>query len=234
MPTYRSEPERTTVIGVFLLDDHDVVRTGLRALIESTDDLEVVGEAASAFDAMTRIPLAKPDVAVLDVRLPDGSGIEVCRDVRSAWPEIVCIMLTSYADDEALFAAVMAGAAGYLLKQVGSSDLVASIRLAAGGASLLDPVMTERVLERVRQGPKVDAKLAALTPQERRILDLIAQGDTNRQIAEAMFLSEKTVKNYVSNMLGKLGMERRTQAASYAARLEERSSNETRPDATGT
>jgi two-component system, NarL family, response regulator DevR len=222
------------VIGVFLLDDHDVVRTGLRALIESTDDLEVVGEAASVHDAMTRIPLAKPDVAVLDVRLPDGSGIEVCRDVRSAWPEIVCIMLTSYADDDALFAAVMAGAAGYLLKQVGSIDLVESIRLAAGGASLLDPVMTERVLERVRQGPKEDAKLAALTHQERRILDLIAQGDTNRQIAEAMFLSEKTVKNYVSNMLGKLGMERRTQAATYAARLEERSSHEARPDASGT
>jgi two-component system, NarL family, response regulator DevR len=222
------------VIGVFLLDDHDVVRTGLRALIESTDDLEVVGEAASVHDAMTRIPLAKPDVAVLDVRLPDGSGIEVCRDVRSAWPEIVCIMLTSYADDDALFAAVMAGAAGYLLKQVGSIDLVESIRLAAGGASLLDPVMTERVLERVRQGPMEDAKLAALTHQERRILDLIAQGDTNRQIAEAMFLSEKTVKNYVSNMLGKLGMERRTQAATYAARLEERSSHEARPDASGT
>jgi two-component system, NarL family, response regulator DevR len=233
-PMCTSEPGRTAVIGVFLLDDHDVVRTGLRALIDSTDDLEVVGEAASVHDAMARIPLAKPDVAVLDVRLPDGSGIEVCRDVRSAWPEIVCIMLTSYADDEALFAAVMAGAAGYLLKQVGSIDLVESIRLAASGASLLDPVMTERVLERVRQGPKEDAKLAALTPQERRILDLIAQGDTNRQIAEAMFLSEKTVKNYVSNMLGKLGMERRTQAATYAARLEERSSHEARPDASGT
>jgi len=222
------------VLGVFLLDDHDVVRAGLTALIESTDDLEVVGEAATVHDAMARIPLAKPDVAVLDVRLPDGSGIEVCRDIRSAWPEVVCIMLTSYSDDEALFAAVMAGAAGYLLKQVGSIDLVDAIRRAASGASLLDPVMTERVLERVRQGPKEDAKLAALTPQERRILDLIAQGDTNRQIAEAMFLSEKTVKNYVSNMLGKLGMERRTQAASYAARLEERSSHEMRPDATGT
>ena len=183
---------------------------------------------------MVRIPLAKPDVAVLDVRLPDGSGIEVCRDVRSAWPEIMCIMLTSYADDEALFAAVMAGAAGYLLKQVGSMDLVAAIRKAATGASLLDPVMTERVLERVRQGPKEDAKLAALTPQERRILDLIAQGKTNRQIAEEMFLSEKTVKNYVSNMLGKLGMQRRTQAATYAARLEERSSHETRSDSSGT
>ena len=222
------------MLGVFLLDDHDVVRAGLRALIESTDDLEVVGEAATVHDAMARIPLAKPDVAVLDVRLPDGSGIEVCRDIRSAWPEVVCIMLTSYPDDEALFAAVMAGAAGYLLKQVGSIDLVDAIRRAASGASLLDPVMTERVLERVRQGPKEDSKLAALTPQERRILDLIAQGDTNRQIAEAMFLSEKTVKNYVSNMLGKLGMERRTQAASYAARLEERSSHEMRPDATGT
>lgn len=222
------------MLGVFLLDDHEVVRAGLRALIETTDDLEVVGEAATVRDAMTRIPLCKPDVAVLDVRLPDGSGIEVCRDVRSAWPEIVCIMLTSYPDDEALFAAVMAGAAGYLLKQVGSIDLVDAIRRAASGASLLDPVMTERVLERVRQGPHEDPKLAALTPQERRILDLIAQGHTNRQIAEAMFLSEKTVKNYVSNMLGKLGMERRTQAATYAARLEERSSHDTRPDATGT
>ncbi len=222
------------MLGVFLLDDHEVVRAGLRALIEATDDLEVVGEAASVAEAMARIPLASPDVAVLDVRLPDGSGIEVCRDIRSAMPAIVCIMLTSYADDDALFAAVMAGAAGYLLKQVGGMDLVGSIRRAASGASLLDPVMTERVLERVREGPKEDARLAALTPQERRILTFIAQGDTNRQIAESMYLSEKTVKNYVSNLLGKLGMERRTQAASYAARLEERSSRDAESDATGT
>jgi DNA-binding NarL/FixJ family response regulator len=222
------------VLGVFLLDDHEVVRAGLRALIESADDLEVVGEASCAAEAMVRIPLAKPDVAVLDVRLPDGSGIEVCRDIRAERPDIVCIMLTSYADDEALFAAVMAGAAGYLLKQVGGMDLVNAIRRAASGASLLDPIVTERVLERVRQGPREDPKLSALSPQERRILDLIAQGDTNRQIAEALFLSEKTVKNYVSNLLGKLGMERRTQAGTYAARLEERSSHASRPDASGT
>ena len=221
-------------LGVFLLDDHEVVRTGLRALIESAEDLAVVGEAATIAEALARIPPTHPQVAILDVRLPDGSGIEVCREIRSNWPEIACVMLTSYADDEALFAAMMAGAAGYVLKQVGTADLLDAVRRAAAGQSLLDPALTQRVLQRLREGPKEDAKMASLTPQERRILDLIAEGETNRQIAEAMFLAEKTVKNYVSNLLAKLGMERRTQAATYAARLEERSAQADRTDASGT
>lgn len=221
-------------IGVFLLDDHEVVRKGLRALLEACDDIEVVGEADTVADAVTRIQEAQPDVAILDVRLPDGSGVEVCREVRSMSPEIACVMLTSYADDEALIASIMAGASGYVLKQVGSLDLLDTIRRAGAGQSLLDPALTERVLERLREGPGVDPRLASLTPQERKILDLIAEGCTNRQIAETMFLAEKTVKNYVSNLLAKLGMERRTQAATFAARLNERSAQDARSDATGT
>jgi len=221
-------------VAVFLLDDHEVVRTGLRSLLESTDDLVVVGEAGTVADALIRIPLTRPDVAILDVRLPDGSGVEVCREIRSHSPQIACVMLTSYADDEALFAAVMAGAAGYVLKQVGSGDLLDDIRRAAAGQSLLDPDLTERVLERLRAGPNEDPRLLKLTVQERRVLELIAEGKSNRQIAEALFLAEKTVKNYVSNVLSKLGMERRTQAATYAARLDERSSRQARTDSTGT
>ena len=222
------------VIGVFLLDDHEVVRTGLRALLEACDDIDVVGEADTVAEALIRIPEVQPDVAILDVRLPDGSGVEVCRDVRSASPDIACVMLTSYADDEALIASILAGAAGYVLKQVGSLDLLDTIRRAGSGESLLDPALTDRVLERLREGPKTDPRLASLTPQERKILDLIAEGYTNRQIAENMFLAEKTVKNYVSNLLAKLGMERRTQAATFAARLNERSTQDARSDATGT
>ncbi len=221
-------------LGVFLLDDHEVVRRGLRALLESSDDVRVVGEAGTVEEALARIPPTKPDVAILDVRLPDGSGIEVCREVRSTHPEIACLMLTSYADDEALMASVMAGAAGYVLKQVGSIDLVDAIRRAGDGQSLVDPALTERVLARVRGGPGADPRLASLTPQERRILDLIADGCTNRQIAGTMFLAEKTVKNYVSNLLAKLGMERRTQAATFAARLDERMAHDARSDAAGT
>ncbi len=182
-------------IRVFLLDDHEVVRTGLRSLLESEDDIEVVGEAGTAAEAMARIPPTAPDVAILDVRLPDGSGVEVCRDIRARLPEIVCVMLTSYADDEALFAAIMAGAAGYVLKQVGSADLVTTVRRASAGESLLDPALSARVLERLQAGPQEDPRLASLTAQERRILDLIAEGHTNRQIADTMFLAEKTVKN---------------------------------------
>jgi len=222
------------VIGVFLLDDHEVVRTGLRALLEACDDIDVVGEADTVAEALIRIPEVQPDVAILDVRLPDGSGVEVCRDVRSTSPDIACVMLTSYADDEALIASILAGAAGYVLKQVGSLDLLDTIRRAGSGESLLDPALTDRVLERLREGPKTDPRLASLTPQERKILDLIAEGYTNRQIAENMFLAEKTVKNYVSNLLAKLGMERRTQAATFAARLNERSTQDARSDATGT
>jgi len=221
----RSEHNARVITRVFLLDDHEVVRRGLRELLESEDDLEVVGEAGTAEEARGRIPATSPDVAVLDVRLPDGDGVEVCRDVRSKHPEIHCIMLTSFADDEAVYAAIMAGAAGYLLKQVRGTDLVDAIRRVGRGESLLDPAVTARVLERIRRGPD-EGELASLTDQERRILDLIAEGLTNRQIGERMYLAEKTVKNYVSNMLAKLGMSRRTEAAVYAARLAERRSRD--------
>ena len=208
-------------IRVFLLDDHEVVRRGLRELLESEDDIEVVGEAGTAEEAVNRIPPTRPDVAVLDVRLPDGNGVEVCREIRSTHPEIQCLILTSFADDEALFQSIMAGAAGYVLKQIKGTDLVDAVRRVSEGQSLLDPAVTARVLERLRTPPETDERLARLTEQERRILDLIADGLTNRQIAERVHLAEKTVKNYVSNLLTKLGMERRTQAAVYAAGLRE-------------
>jgi two-component system, NarL family, response regulator DevR len=209
------------VTRVFLLDDHEVVRRGLRELLESEPDLQVVGEAGTADEGYGRIPPTRPDVAVLDVRLPDGDGVEVCREIRSRHPEIRCLMLTSFADDEALFSAIMAGASGYLLKQVKGNDLVDAIRKVGRGESLLDPSMITRVLERLRAPSETD-ELAALTDQERRVLDLVAEGLTNRQIGERMFLAEKTVKNYVSNLLAKLGMSRRSEAAAYAARLDER------------
>ena len=215
-------PDRASPgIRVFLLDDHEIVREGLRALLESHADFEVVGEASTAAEALARIPPLRPDVAVLDVRLPDGDGVQVCRDVRAADPEIRCLMLTSFADDEALFDASVAGASGYVLKQIKGTDIVDAIRRVAAGESLLDPDATQRVLERIRNPPAPDERLAALTPQETRILELITDGLTNRQIAEAMFLAEKTVKNYVSNLLSKLGMERRTQAAVYGARIQQ-------------
>ncbi len=209
-------------IRVFLLDDHEVVRRGVRELLEAEPDIEVVGEAGTAADAVARIPASNPDVAVLDVRLPDGSGVEVCRDVRSERPELACLMLTSYSDDEALFESIVAGASGYVLKEVRGGELVSSIRRVAAGETLLDPAVTTRVLERLRRGPEEDERLKVLTDQERRILGHLADGLTNRQIAEQMFLAEKTVKNYVSNLLAKLGMSRRTEAAVYAARLAER------------
>jgi DNA-binding NarL/FixJ family response regulator len=204
---------------VFLLDDHELVRRGLRDLLEDAG-FEVVGEAGTVQQAMARIPALRPDVCVLDARLPDGSGIDVCRDVRSIDPTIRALILTSYDDDEALFAAIMAGAAGYVLKQVGSNDLVDAIRHVAAGRSLLDPIVTTRVLERMRTATSGEPdELASLTDQERKILALIAEGLTNRQIAERMFLAEKTVKNYVSSVLAKLGLERRTQAAVLASKL---------------
>ena len=209
-------------IRVFLLDDHEVVRRGVRDLIETEDDIEVVGEAATAAEAVGRILATHPDVAMLDVQLGDGSGVEVCRDVRSAEPGIACVMLTSFSDDEALFQAIMAGASGFVLKQIRGTDLVDAIRRVAAGESLLDPRVTAKVLERIRQGPLQDNRLKDLTPQEARILDLLAEGKTNRQIADEMFLAEKTIKNYVSNLLAKMGMSRRTEAAVYAARLLER------------
>ena len=209
-------------IRVFLLDDHEVVRRGLRELLEDAGDLEVVGEASTAAEALQRIPATRPDVAVLDVRLPDGDGVEVCREIRSSMDDVACLMLTSYTDDEALFEAIMAGAAGYVLKQIRGNELVEAIRTVASGQSLLDPVATARVLERLREGEVTDEKVASLTDQERKLLDLLAEGLTNREIAARMFLAEKTVKNYVSNLLTKMGMARRTEAAVYAARLEER------------
>jgi len=208
-----------TPIRVFLLDDHEVVRRGLHELLTLEDDIEVVGEGSSAHDALVRIPAVRPDVAVLDVRLPDGSGVEVCREIRSSLPDTHCLMLTSYADDEALFDAIMAGASGYVLKDIRGNDLVTAVREVAAGKSLLDPQATARVLERLRHGQQKDARLEALTEQERRILDYIGDGLTNRQIGEQMHLAEKTVKNYVSSLLAKLGMERRTQAAAFVARL---------------
>jgi DNA-binding NarL/FixJ family response regulator len=202
---------------VFLLDDHEIVRRGIRELISMEKDLEVVGEASNAAQALARIPLTKPDVAVLDVRLPDGDGIEVCREIRSTTPEIACLMLTSFADDEALLGAVLAGACGYVLKQIRGSDLVGSIRRASLGESLLDPLLIAQV--RARLGRDIeDERLGRLSPQERRILNLIAEGKTNREIANALYLAEKTVKNYVSNLLVKLGMKRRTEAAVFAVR----------------
>jgi two-component system, NarL family, response regulator DevR len=209
------------MVRVFLLDDHDIVRRGLGHLFETQADIAVVGEGGSAEEALSRIPPTRPDVALLDVRLPDGDGVEVCREIRSRYPEIRCLMLTSFADDEALFDAIMAGASGYLLKQVKSDEIVEAVRLVAKGESLLDPAVTGSVLERLRKGPEEDERLAKLTSQERNILELIADGLTNRQISEQIHLAEKTVKNYVSNLLTKLGMERRTQAAVYAARLAE-------------
>jgi DNA-binding NarL/FixJ family response regulator len=208
-------------ISVFLLDDHEIVRRGISQLLESADDIAIVGEAATAAQALARVPALRPDVAILDVRLPDGDGVTVCRDIRAAvTPPPACLMLTSYSDDEALFGAIMAGAAGYLLKQVTGVDLVGAVRAVAAGGSLLDPKATAAVLERLRKGDEpADPRYASLSPQERRILRLIADGLTNRQIGAELFLAEKTVKNYVSSLLHKLGFTRRTEAAVYAAGL---------------
>jgi DNA-binding NarL/FixJ family response regulator len=207
------------MIRVFLLDDHEVVRRGLAELLQHEGDIEVVGESGSAPEAARRIPALRPDVAILDARLPDGNGIDVCRDVRAVDPTIKGLILTSYEDDEALFAAIMAGASGYVLKQIHGTDLVDAIRRVAAGQSLLDPAVTARVLERIRKGPEQPDELKDLTDQERKILLHVAEGLTNREIAERMFLAEKTVKNYVSSLLAKLGLERRTQAAVLASRL---------------
>jgi two-component system, NarL family, response regulator DevR len=206
------------VIRVFLLDDQEIVRRGLRELLESEGDIRVVGESGLAQEATRRIPALRPDVAVLDGRLPDGSGIDVCREIRSRNPEIAALILTSYDDDEALFSAIMAGAAGYVLKQIRGNELLDTVRRVAAGQSALDPAVTQQVLERLRRGPEEDPALAPLTPQERRILELIGEGMTNRQIAGEMYLAEKTVKNYVSTLLAKLGLERRTQAAVFATK----------------
>jgi two-component system response regulator DevR len=210
------------MLKVFLLDDHEVVRAGIRGLLEADGGIEVVGEAGTAEEAIQRVPALRPDVAVLDVRLPDGDGVEVCRELRSRMPELRCLMLTSFADDDALFAAIMGGASGYVLKQIRGTDLVSAIVRVGQGESLIDPILTKRVLDRLRSGPEQDERLARLSEQERKILDLLAEGLTNRQIAGRLFLAEKTVKNYVSNLLTKLGMSRRTEAAAFAARISER------------
>jgi len=206
-------------IRVFLMDDHELVRRGLVDLLKSEPDITVVGEAGTAAEALRRIPTARPHVALLDGRLPDGSGIDVCRDVRSSDPKIRCVILTSFDDDEALFAAIMAGASGYLLKEVGGSNLVAGIRQVAAGHSLIDPAVTQKLLDRLRNPVKEASKLDQLTPREKEILDLITDGYTNRQIGEKLYLAEKPGKNYVSILLTKLGMQRRTQAAVYGAQL---------------
>jgi DNA-binding NarL/FixJ family response regulator len=208
-----------TSIRVFLLDDHEVVRRGVRDLLEADGDIEVVGEASTAAEALARVPAVRPDVAVLDVRLPDGDGVTVCRELRSKLPELPCLMLTSFADDEALFDAIMAGAAGYVLKQVRGVDLLGAVRTVAGGGSLLDPGTTARVMARLRELAATSDPLQGLTEQERKVLELIGEGLTNRQIGERMFLAEKTVKNYVSNLLSKLGLQRRTQAAVLATEV---------------
>lgn len=206
-------------LGVVLVDDHEVVRAGLRSLIDSYDDLSVVGEAGSAEEGVRRVGYSAPDVVVMDVRLPDGSGIEACREIRNRWPDVGVLILTSYADEEALVSAIMAGAAGYVLKRIDSEALVDSIRRVGKGESLLDPAMTEPLFGRLRGQAVDDPLIQRLSPQERRILDLIADGKTNRQIADELFLAEKTVKNYVSNLLAKMEMSRRSEAAAYAARV---------------
>ncbi len=216
-------PGGSTPIRVFLLDDHELVRRGLHDLLSGESDIEVVGEAGLAAEALRRIPALLPDVAILDARLPDGHGVDVCRDIRSSHPEVACLMFTSYDDDEALLAAIMAGASGYVLKQIRGTDFVDAVRRVAAGQSLLDPAVTRTVLARVRQTEhREDDPLAALTEQERKVLELIAEGLTNRQIGERLFLAEKTVKKYVSSLLAKLGLQRRAQAVAYAASVTRR------------
>jgi len=215
---------------VLLVDDHEVVRAGLRALIDSYEDLEVVGEAGTAEDGVRRVGYDAPDVVVMDVRLPDGSGIEACRDIRNRWPDVGVLILTSYADEEALMSAIMAGAAGYVLKRIDSDALVDSIRKVGRGESLLDPAMTEPLFDRLRGSTVDDPLIQRLSPQERRILDCIAEGKTNRQIADELYLAEKTVKNYVSNLLAKMEMSRRSEAAAYAARAATRHEHQYPPE----
>jgi DNA-binding NarL/FixJ family response regulator len=208
-----------TSIRVFLVDDHEVVRLGLRGLLESETDIKVIGEAGTAESALSQIGRLHPDVALLDVRLPDGDGVSLCRDVRSALPETACLMLTAYGDDEALLGAIMAGAAGYVMKQASGTQLVGAIRLVAAGQSILDAHAVQRVMQRLRQHVDEVDPLSGLSAQEKRVLDLISEGLTNREIAERISLSEKTAKNYVSSVLAKLGLQRRSQAAALAARL---------------
>jgi two-component system, NarL family, response regulator DevR len=211
--------ETPTAIRIFLLDDHEVVRRGIAELLDAVPGFDIVGEAGTVAQALPRVLALRPDVAILDARLPDGSGIDVCREIRSALPSTYCLILTSYDDEDAVLSAVLAGASGYVLKEVRTSGLVDAIKQAALGRSLIDPAVIAQVMERVRRGSPTDNRLAALTVREREVLGLIAEGLSNRQIGERMFLAEKTVKNYVSSLLGKLGMERRTQAAVFGAEI---------------
>ena len=217
------------VSRVFLVDDHEVVRVGIRELLSASPDLEVVGEASSVTEALTMVPATNPDVAVLDVRLPDGNGIELCRELRSRMPELNVLMLTSFTDDEALFDAIMAGASGFVLKRILGTDLTAAVKTVAAGQSLLDARSTAALLNRIRREREQGDPVRALTEQERTVFDYIGDGLTNRQIADQMFLAEKTVKNYVSNLLAKMGMARRTEAAVYAARLADRDARRAGP-----
>jgi two-component system response regulator DevR len=222
-PTASPEPggdiAGTPPIKVFLMDDHEIVRQGVRDFLETDPGITIIGEAGSASSALARIPSLRPDVAILDVRLPDGDGISVCREIRSRMPEVACLMLTSFAEDDALFDAIMAGAAGYVMKQIHGQDLISAVKTVAGGGSLLDPGAAAKVMRRMRDQAAKSDPLGGLTSQERKILELIGEGLTNRQIGQRMFLAEKTVKNYVSGLFVKLGMERRTQAAVYAAKI---------------
>ncbi|GAB3133069.1 response regulator [Marisediminicola antarctica] len=213
-------------VRVFLVDDHEIVRRGVGDLLSAEPDIEVVGEAATAAQARSRVAAIRPDVALLDVRLPDGSGIDVCRDLLSADPGIRCIMLTAYDDDEAIYAAVMAGASGYIIKDIRGGGLVESVRKVAAGHTLMDPSLKRRVVDRMRDEGHEDPRLATLSEREREVLALIADGLTNRQIGARLSLAEKTVKNYVSSMLSKLGLQRRTQAV--AVQLETRAPHPTR------
>ncbi|GEC02696.1 DNA-binding response regulator [Streptomyces spinoverrucosus] len=223
-----SDSERSgaeTPIRVFLLDDHEVVRRGVHDLLDDEPDITVVGEAATAEQALVRVPALRPQVAVLDVRLPDGDGVTVCRELRSRMPDLACLMLTSFDDEEALLDSIMAGASGYVLKQIQGSDLVSAVRTVAGGQSLLDPSATTRLMARLRGGQQPEPEpdvLPGLTDREREILALIGEGLTNRQIGQRLYLAEKTVKNHISRMLAKLGVERRVQAAVIATQAQDR------------
>ena len=214
-----TDADRPAQLRVFLLDDHEIVRRGVADALESDPGIVVVGEAKNASEALARVPALRPDVAVLDVRLPDGDGVTVCRELRSRMPDLKVVMLTSYSDDEALFEAIMAGASGYLLKQILGQDLVAGVRTVGAGGSLLDPTATAAVLDRIRRASEPAGPTALLSDQERTVLELIGEGLTNRQIGQRMFLAEKTIKNYVSHLLAKLGLERRTQVAILATEL---------------
>ncbi|MDQ2797568.1 MAG: response regulator transcription factor [Actinomycetota bacterium] len=211
--------EQQPLLRIFLLDDHEVVRRGIAELLTAVSGFEIVGEAGTVEQALSRIPAVRPDVAILDARLPDGSGIDVCREIRSRLPDTHCLILTSYDDEDAVLASVLAGASGYVLKEVRGSAIVDSVRRVAAGQSLIAPEVISQVMDRLRNGTAADARLASLTDREREVLDLIAEGLTNRQIAERLFLAEKTVKNYVSSLLAKLSMQRRTQAAVFGAEV---------------